>query len=535
LSPLQQLLSTQSENIASTLDGIRRGIEKESLRVTLDGKLAQTPHPRGLGSALTHPQITTDFSEALLEFITPVEHGIASSLTTLEDIHRFVYSVLQDELLWAASMPCSLEKDAPIPLANYGKSNVGRMKTLYRNGLGHRYGRAMQTIAGIHYNFSLPDTFWALRREQQGSREPLQSVITEGYLGLIRNFWRRVWLPVYLFGAAPALCRSFIPQTDGKHGLLPHECDATTLYAPYATSLRMGDLGYQSDAQGSLNICYNSLDRYVETLQAAILTPYPDYVRIGTGTASDRKQLNTGLLQIENEFYSPIRPKRVARSGEPPLHALALHGIEYVEVRCIDISPFEPVGISAEQIRFLDAFLLACVLDDSPLCDVDDYARQRHNLRSVVMRGREPGLCLETAQGARSLREWSNILIDDIERCAALLDAQHGGHAYRDSVAAQRRRIADPALTPSAKLLAEMESSRSGFAALAMDYSQRWRQHFLDSALTAATQTRFAAMADASWAQHAAVEAAQELSFEEHLARYYAQYQELSEITVSRH
>jgi len=519
--------------VQATLTGIRRGLEKESLRIDTNGKLAQTAHPVALGSALTHPNITTDFSEALLEFITPVDTSIESTLDTLARIHRFVYSQIGDELLWCASMPCVLRGDEQIPLARYGSSNVGHMKTLYRNGLGHRYGRAMQTIAGIHYNFSLPDTFWDLRWEQAGRPGTRQDFISSAYLGLIRNFWRRVWLPVYLFGAAPALCRSFLAPDQAGHGLQALDGDPRTLYAPGATSLRMGDLGYQSNAQGGLNICYNSLERYLQTLQAAILTPYAPYQTIGLGSGEDRRQLNTSLLQIENEFYSPIRPKRIARPGEPPLHALARAGIEYIEVRCIDVNLFEPLGINAAQMRFFDAFLLACLIDESPDCDPDDYARQRSNLRTTVLHGRDPDVRLQTALGPRSLQDWAGELLDDISRCADLLDAAHGGHAYAASLAEQRARVDDSERTPAARVVNEMRTRGQTFADLAMDYSRQWAGAFRAQPLSAAERAAFEAQASASLAQQQALESAEQLSFAEHLAHYYAQYRELGAAPVA--
>ncbi|MFM7786323.1 MAG: glutamate--cysteine ligase, partial [Gammaproteobacteria bacterium] len=323
--------------------GIRRGIEKESLRVDAQGRLAQSPHPLSLGSPLTHPSITTDFSEALLELITAPHPDAAGVLGELSDIHRFVYRHIDGELLWASSMPCVIGRDDEIPVARYGSSNVARMKTVYRVGLGHRYGRVMQTIAGIHYNFSLDDAFWERLRALHGASESLQDFKTAQYFALIRNFHRFSWLLIYLFGASPALCRSFVAGR--AHGL--DELAPCTLHAPWATSLRMGDLGYQSDAQQSIDVPYNGLGDYVDALIRAIREPHPAYVAIGTRRDGEWLQLSTSLLQIENEFYSTIRPKRVTRSGESPRHALAERGVEYIEVRCIDIDPFEPVGIGA--------------------------------------------------------------------------------------------------------------------------------------------------------------------------------------------
>ena len=142
------------------ITGGRKGLEKESLRVTPDGHIAQTPHPRELGSALTNENITTDYSEALIELVTPTFRTSWELLQYLTDLHQFVYQHLGDELLWATSMPSIIGGDADIPIAQYGKSNVGRMKTVYRNGLGVRYGRIMQAISGVHYNYSFPEQMW---------------------------------------------------------------------------------------------------------------------------------------------------------------------------------------------------------------------------------------------------------------------------------------------------------------------------------------------------------------------------------------
>ncbi|HNC70523.1 MAG TPA: glutamate--cysteine ligase, partial [Pseudomonadales bacterium] len=299
---------------SALLRSIRRGIEKESLRITPQGRLAQTAHPPALGSALTHPSITTDYSEALLEFITGAHTELAATLDELDRIHRYVHTGIGDELLWAASMPCVLERDEDIPVARYGSSNVALMKTVYRMGLGWRYGRLMQTIAGVHYNFSLGDAFWVWLHAHIASELPLRDFRTARYFGLIRNFHRNAWLLVYLFGASPALCSTFIGGR--SHRLRP--LGNGTLHAPFGTSLRMGDLGYQSSAQRRIDISYNSLDQYVGALQRAICEPHPDYERIGVRDGDSWRQLNTSLLQIENEFYAPIRPKRVARSGESP-------------------------------------------------------------------------------------------------------------------------------------------------------------------------------------------------------------------------
>jgi glutamate--cysteine ligase len=517
-----QLLA--SDAAQSALTGIQRGIEKESLRITPAGKLAQTPHPQRLGSALTHPYITTDFSEALLEFITPVFTDIDATLTFLDDIHRYVYSQLDEEKLWTASMPCILEDDKHIPLAQYGSSNVATMKTTYRNGLGYRYGRLMQTIAGIHYNFSLPNTLWTVLHQQDRDKRPLQDYISASYFNLIRNFRRFSWLLIYLYGASPAVCKSFL-RGRNNHSL--QVCDNGSVYQPFGTALRMGDLGYQSSAQENLKICYNNLDNYVETLRQAITKPHPDYESIGVKVQGEYRQLSSSLLQIENEFYSPIRPKRVVHATETPLGALKNSGVEYIEVRCIDVNPYLPLGIDADQIRFIDCFLLYCLFERSPLCDDDDRKRISNNLKAVVNRGREPGLILETGNGTRSLPDWGNHLLDGIEPIAKLLDRAHGGNDYQRVCQQQRDKLSDPSLTPSAKILADMRSQQQTFFQLASTLCEQHERDFRARPLPVDQQHYFQQQSDQSKAQQAAIEAADQVSFDDYLARYFQQYAEL--------
>ncbi len=502
---------------------LRRGIEKESLRTTQDGELAQTPHPRALGSALTHPSITTDYSEALLELITPVATTIDDSLRQLDALHRYVYSVLDGEQLWHASMPCRLGREADIPVAEYGSSNSGQLKRIYRVGLGHRYGRHMQTIAGIHYNFSLPEALWPLLIERGD-----QSAITDAYFALIRNFRRWSWLLVYLFGASPVLSRSFLTADDGSER--PHrlqQLDADTLYLPYATSLRMGDLGYQSNAQENLPICYNCVDNYINTLKHAILDPHPDYRRIGVLVDGEYRQLSEGLLQIENEFYSSIRPKRVAHRGETALTALAQRGVQYIEVRCLDLNPFMPLGIDAETIRFLDAFLLYCALSDSPPCNEAGRAELKANTRAIVNEGRRPGLQLSRDGRPIAMPAWALEMLEGVAACADLLDRANGSNQHRSVVEAMRQRIEQPALTPSAQVLASLRESNLTFLEWMRQRSQRFANQFRAAPPNSSTQMALSAAAERSLLQQAELESASAAPFDRYLAHYFEQYRVL--------
>ncbi len=527
MSPqLQKRLQALAAGPAELLGNIHRGIEKESLRISADGRLAQTPHPAALGSPLTHSCITTDYSEALMEFITPVSTSIDGSLQTLEDIHSYVYRHLGDEILWSASMPCIMTGDEGIPVAQYGSSNVARMKTVYRYGLGHRYGRLMQAIAGIHYNFSMPEPYWQQAWREAGSPGDISAYISDRYLGLIRNFRRYSWLLIYLFGASPAVCASFLRGRQ-NHELQPFDAQGHSLYLPYGTALRMGDLGYSSNAQKDLQVCYNSLDSYIQTLHKAIVTSHPGYQHIPAGQGGEYQQLNDCLLQIENEFYSPIRPKRVAQPGETPLNALARAGIEYIEVRCVDVSPFSPTGLDAQQIRFLDIFLLYCLLQDSPECNEPEQTVLTSNMEAVVNRGRQPGLLLQTCSGSRPLAEWGQELLSAMQPLAGLLDEIHQGSIYQSSLDEQVARVHDPELTPSARILREMREQDLPFFRLALGYSQRWAEYFKGRELAPEVMARFEAESRRSLQAQHDLEADQTIDFEQYLQNFFRQYQAL--------
>lgn len=509
----------------ATLTGILRGIEKESLRIAPEGTLAMTGHPSALGSALRHPHITTDYSEALLEFITEPLRSIPELLQQLDNIHRYTYQQLarQQERLWPASMPCILGADTDIPVARYGSSSGGLMKTIYRVGLGHRYSRSMQTIAGIHYNFSLPNEFWLALQVEEGNKLSLQDYKTDRYFALIRNFRRYFWLLIYLFGASPAVCSSFVKGRD--HKLQSFDEQSKSLFMPHATSLRMGDLGYQSDAQQQLIVCYNNLSSYLKTLYCAISTSHPAYEAVGLKDSSGHyQQLNTSLLQIENEFYSSIRPKHPAQPGETALQALRLRGVEYVEVRCIDLNPYEPLGITSEQMQLMDAFLLFCLLQPSPLTAAEEFRHGNENQRQVVYQGRDPHLHLMRNGVSVSMREWAAEILAGTAECAALLDQATGGDAYQSAVAAQSLKLEQPELTPSARILRDMQAEQQTFFGHTMALAEQHRAYFAGRPPDAETADYYQTLTRRSLEEQEQLEAVEQLPFEEYLEQYYAQY-----------
>jgi glutamate--cysteine ligase len=491
LSPLiHRLDALQPERLA----GMRRGIEKESLRSRPDGTLALTGHPAALGSALTHPHITTDFCESQIEIVTGVHPSAEACIAELSEVHQVVYRGIGDDRLWVSSMPCRLPADIDIPIGQYGSSNVGRAKTVYRTGLSHRYGRRMQTISGIHYNWSLP------------------GVTNDEYFALIRNFRRHSFLLLLLFGASPAVGSCFVAGQ--PHELQPMGAD--TLHMPHGTSLRMGRLGYQSDAQASLAVSYNGLEGYGASLQDALTRAWPPYEALGIHDASGGyHQLSTSLLQIENEFYGTIRPKRTIRSGERPLHALRNRGVEYVEVRCMDLDPFETVGISASTARFLDVFLLHCLLSDSPPDTPLEIAALARNQHATAARGREPGLMLERDGRRVSIADWAGELLDACAPIARRLDQAHGGETHQQALNAAQACVKTPETLPSARVLQAMAADHDGtFAPFVMARSERARQASLAEPLSAAAASRWAALAAESLAEQARLEAAETLPFE---------------------
>lgn len=498
---------------------LRRGVEKESLRVTESGYLAQTPHPSMLGSALTHPHITTDFSEAQLELITGVHANADDCLKELDEIHGYVVRHIGDEVLWAASMPCMLSSDADIPVGRYGTSNIGTAKTVYRLGLGHRYGRLMQTISGVHYNFSMPEAIWQYLANGDKSKQPLTDYQTESYLGLIRNFRRYSWLLLYLLGASPAVCRTFLKNR--SHRLEP--LDAGTLHAPFGTSLRMGRLGYQGEEQAALHVSYNSLESYAVTMQEALTRPHPPYVRLGVKRDGEYLQLNTSLLQIENEFYGAIRPKRRITTGERPLRALQERGVEYVEVRALDLNPFLRSGIDDETMRFLDVFLLFCLFEESLPDTPDESAEHAHNQLLVVEEGRRPGLTLVRQGRDQRLSTWSMELLDRVQPIAELLDSAGNTRSHGEALTSQVTKIENPDATPSARILERLRSDHIPFFRFAMDQSTTHRDYFRSRPLSDQRENEFRRMGEASLEEQKRIEGADSLSFDEYIERYLSQ------------
>jgi glutamate--cysteine ligase len=494
-----------------------RGLEKENLRVNRKGHLSGWPHPARFGAALTHPYLTTDYSEAMLEFVTPPCPTNGETVQFLRDLHIFVMKNMEQELLWAQSMPCVMSSESEIPVADYGKSNQGVMKTVYRNGLGYRYGRKMQAISGIHFNYSLPVEFWKPYRDREQSSQELQEFISSQYMGLLRNYRRYSWLLIYLYGASPALCKSFL---QGSSSIL-EELDSSTWYGPFSTSLRMSGIGYRNKSQASLRISANSLDDYVSGLETAVSTPNRKYEQIGVLVDGQYRQLNTNTLQIENEYYSSIRPKPRADSTSRPMSALKKSGVEYIEVRTLDLSMRDPVGVSETQLCFMEAFLIYCLLIESPPITQEEQVEIDMRDLLVAQEGRRKGLKLPRNGREVSFESWAIEILEPIRDVAAALDV--GGEDYLSAVDSQILAVKESELTPSAQILAHMMETGTSFLDFTLECSNAHERYFSSLPLNLEKQELLTRLAKTSLTEQQQLEKRTKQSFGDYLQGYFGQ------------
>ena len=525
---------------ASVLTERRVGLEKESLRVAADGGIAQTDHPGSLGSALTNSAITTDFSEALLEMVTPPCATAGAALDYLTGLHQFILPRLPaGEHLWNTSMPCILSGENSIRIGQYGESHTGKMKHAYRRGLGLRYGRRMQAIAGIHFNFSLPITSWNIWQllHQNGSGSQfggtagypdssdelaLQALATDGYFHMMRNLMRIGWLVPYLFGASPAICHSFLPE-GGKSDLDTY--NEHTRFAPFGTSLRMGEIGYRyrEDSPIDLSVRHDTFDHYLEDLLAHVSTVHPAYSELGIQDQRGRyQQLNACRLQIENEYYSSVRPKQIPEPGEMPILALQHRGIRYLELRSVDVNLLEPTGLSLEQIAMLEMLMIFTWLADSPALSDAEMSLNKNNVYAVAHHGRTPGLKLDHFDGETRLSTWGLNIMDHLRPIAVWLDGAGKDNLYQHALQQQVEKLHNPDKTPSANVLRAMFAHGSFFE-YAQAVSREHHEAILALPIEPGLDSQLAEGVVNSVARKADLEAESTCSFGDFLQQYFSQ------------
>jgi len=515
----QKLEQLNTAQFSDAIKNICRGIEREALRISPQGRLSQNDHPKALGSALTHPYITTDYSEALMELITPPSNDLNKTYSQLQDVHKFVLQNLNDEVLWPMSMPCFISDESDIRIAQYGKSNIGKMKTTYRVGLKHRYGSMMQAISGIHYNFSLPTSFWQLLKDVEQAGGTLQDYQSDRYMHMVRNIKRYVWLVTYLFGASPAMCSSFLQGRET--GLEFEGFGKGSIFMPNATSLRMSDLGYTNSAQSALNIQYGTLAQYIEKLRQAIHTESKEYKSIGVKVDGEYKQLNHNILQIENELYAPVRPKQVAESGEKPTDALENRGVMYVELRALDVNPFSPYGITKQQMRVLDVFLIYCLMSEQTTLDESQQKEAEHNQDNIVLHGRQENLMMQFNGKEISRTEWLKQIFADFEQIAAWLDRHYGGDDYSTAIVESKSAASDPKQTLSGQLMAYLLQQDLDNGRYGLELANRYKSQILEKPATEFSGEYLSRKSKFSFVELGRVESADSQSFDDFLKDYF--------------
>lgn len=440
-----------------------RGIERETLRINADGSLAETIHATSLGHKLTNDSVTVDFSENLLELITTPKKSVDEVLSNLTVLSAFtLQNISQHEIILNTSMPLSASED-DIKEADFGSSNSGMMKQTYRKGLSARYGKIMQIISGIHYNFSFDEELVLARSKKSGLSK------SGVYFGVINNYFEYMWLLPYLFGASPICAKTSV---NNKPDYLQN-LDSEFYIGEYATSLRMSDLGYTSPAQKGFSISYKDVRSYVKDLIGATAQEFPSYAKLGLYSQdNERIQLNENILQIENEYYSPVRPKQIARRCERPACALLNRGVEYMEVRALDVDPFSSNGISKNTSLFVEAMLMTCF--DS---EFNDYAQEKvaiakQNLTTVAIEGRKPALSILKPCGEKvDLKDYALELFINIENVAKQM-----GQKYLDAVLIEKQKLLDSTKTPSAKLIKLAKDQ--GYKSAILDISKRVSKEF---------------------------------------------------------
>lgn len=497
------------------------GLEREMLRSTPEGELAPGAHPHSWGSALTHPDITVDFAEAQPELVSPTFGSISELLQHMQSLHSFCAQTLPaEERLWLLSMPPQIGQHEIVP-ASFGSSNTGQLRAVYRQGLAHRYGKQMQVISGIHFNFSWQGDFWKRLHERVGDSRKLTIFRSENYLALMRNYLRMSWLLAYLLGATPAVDRSFLKR-------LPEELSPwqqNTLLGPYATSLRMSRIGYVNSTRCNSSVNYNSLTDYLSTLYQAITTDCPGFDIIGVfNNDGSYRQLNTHILQIENEHYSLIRPKQPLKPGERPFKALQERGVDYVEVRAVDVQYDHPLGVHPQQLEFLRLFLLYCLLKPNPAISREEELELSFNHQQAALLGRQPGVELRRQGEPVALLDWGLEILAEMQPLAEKLDkatASQGNTPYQDLLQAQEKLLRQPELTPSARALASLTQSGQEFLDWGLTQSAEHLQTLKQTQLEPDFEALMQERVGSSLAEQATLEAEQaDQSFADYLKAF---------------
>ncbi len=305
------------------------GIERETLRIDSNGRLAQTPHPFGEDERLTR-----DFCENQTEIVTPVCQSIDEAMEKLSELDTKARKILSenDESFWLYSNPPRIENEDEIPIANFIGEHSG--KRLYRDQLERRYGKRLMLFSGIHFNFSFSDDY--LRSVCDD--DDFEMFKSRFYLKLYRQASVHSWLPLLLTAASPVYDISL--DRDGQSGAELSEY----------SSLRSSKRGYWNG-----------------------FVPVLNTENIGSFVGSIEYYVNKGVLFSASELYLPVRLKP---RGINKLENF-VNGISHIELRMFDLNPFEPLGIDRHDLEF--AHLLLMYLSRQP----DIVYNEEQQIRAV--------------------------------------------------------------------------------------------------------------------------------------------------------
>jgi glutamate--cysteine ligase len=463
--------SLKKEELLDTSSKIRVGFERETLRIN-NSSISRSPHPTELGSACCNKFITIDFCESQLELITPPLLGSSPALKKLSDIHHFVTHKIGNESIWPFSMPPKINSEDDIPIGTFGTSHEGIFKHIYRVGLSNRYGRGMQSISGFHYNYSHPNILWDILSDfTHVNKSQIRSLV---YFNILRNIHKMNWLLIYLFGSSPVIGNKILSNNNDSFEKLDQE----TSYLPYATSLRMSEYGYSNVNRKNISVSLSTLDDYVDDLRRATMTEEPRYLEYEDKRYS---QLNTNILQIEAEYYAVARAKSEKFNFIRPSANLKYGGVDFLELRSIDINPFSRIGIDNETALFLEIFMLFCTVNECELFDKEAMQDINDNDLTIAKYGRKPNISLKKDNGTILMKNWAMDILDQMLSIAEQLDT--GDSKYTSVICKMKSKVKNQEKTQSAKILDKLLGENISHTELGVVIAEENKDYFLTSAI----------------------------------------------------
>ena len=395
------------------------GIEWESLRARGKGELSLTPHPRAFGDKLKNPLITTDFSESQIEMITPVFDTIDKAFDTFSLLADLVNSSLpEDEYLWFQSIPCILPYNDEIPIAQY--SDEGESSQKYREDLAKKYGVKKQMISGVHFNFSFDDDVLKKLQKILGSELTFKEFRNEVYLKIARNYLRYCWLIIYLTGCSIGSHNTF---TEECIHLMDAKDDYGSYYSTKGPSFRNSSCGYKN-----------------------LKNLYPSYASVEDFTRDVEDFIERGDLSEAKELYTQIRLK--PKDPADYLNSLNEDGIQYIEIRTLDINPFYQCGLVRHDMKFLHLFLIYMFVKDES--SYANWQEEAHiNEENAAEMAYDESMRLIRDGKKVTLKSWASEIINEMYGMCEVF----GIDEERKTLRLMCNRIKDPSLTYGQRLL----------------------------------------------------------------------------------